>query len=54
LDKLSNLESQNDDITDYFNYSFNEDAININGKLVKRNIEMLNENINPTYFDAPL
>jgi hypothetical protein len=38
LDKPTNRESQNDDITDYFNYGFNEDTMNIYGKLVKRNI----------------
>lgn len=38
LDKVTNRESQNDDITDFFNYGFNEDTMNIYGKLVKRAI----------------
>jgi len=38
LDKVINREAQNDDITDYFNYGFNEDTMNIYGKLVKREI----------------
>jgi hypothetical protein len=42
LDKPFSRESQNDDITDYFNYGFNEDTMNIYGKLVKRNIEVMN------------
>lgn len=53
LEKVVNREVQNDDITDYFNYGFNEDTMNIYGKLVKREIEVLDESINPTYFNAP-
>jgi hypothetical protein len=52
LDKPMNRESQNDDLTDYFNYGFNEDTMNIYAKLVKRTIEVLDENANSTYFDS--
>lgn len=52
LDKPLNRDTQNEDLTDYFNYGFNEDTMNIYGKLVKRTIEVLDEGINPTYFDA--
>ena len=53
LDKPTTRETQNEDLTDYFNYGFNEDTMNIYGKLVKRTIETLDESINPEYFDAP-
>ena len=53
LDKPTTRETQNEDLTDYFNYGFNEDTMNIYGKLVKRIIETLDESINPEYFDAP-
>lgn len=53
LDKPTTRETQNEDLTDYFNYGFNEDTMNIYGKLVKRTIETLDESINPEYFNAP-
>jgi hypothetical protein len=41
LDKPMNRDTQNDDITDYFNYGFNEDTMVIYSKLVKRTLEVL-------------
>lgn len=52
LDKPMNRDTQNDDITDYFNYGFNEDTMLIYSKLVRRTIEVMEESVNPTYFDA--
>lgn len=52
LDKTTNRDTTNDDLTDYFNYGFNQDTMNIYAKLVKRTIEVLDESINPTYFDG--
>jgi hypothetical protein len=38
LDKPTTRETQNEELTDYFNYGFNEDTMNIYAKLVKRTI----------------
>lgn len=49
----SNRESQNEELTDYFNYGFNDDTMNIYGKLVKRFIEVLDHHKNLEYFNEP-
>lgn len=53
LSNPTNRETQNDELTDYFNYGFNEDTMNIYGKLVKRIIEVLDHRKNLEYFNEP-
>ena len=49
LDKPTTRENQNQEITDYFNYGFNEDTMNIYVKLVKRTLETIDAKDNPEF-----
>lgn len=53
LQNPSNREAQNEELTEYFNYGFNEDTMNIYVKLVNRTLKVLDLKKNLEYFDEP-
>ena len=53
LQNPTNREAQNEELTEYFNYGFNEDTMNIYVKLVNRTLKVLDYKKNLEYFDEP-